>query len=271
MSVTFSTLSGNSANYGGAIWGHYYFGLIGGSTFENNTSKYGGAVDSPFSGIYDGAIFDSTISGNSASEAGGGIYAYAARVFNTILANNDGADAAVAFLYGQSDLIRDPGMSGLDGGNNLLGADPQLGALGNNGGNTPTMKPALSSPVLDAGYSGAYVDQRFSQRPVDLPTVANTNAGNGSDIGAVELTAAEGPQPPATQQPQPPVVTKPKCKKHKKKHRSAESAKKKKCKKKHKKHAAKATSDRAISAWRAELRSARSQGPWADRAWKSAR
>jgi CSLREA domain-containing protein len=272
--ITFSTLSGNSANYGGAVWANYFFGLVGATTFQGNSSKYGGAIDSPKPvGFFNGFVYDSTISGNSASESGGGMYVYATYLTNTILANNTGTNpdlVGLAYVGALNSLIRDPGTTVINGSNNLTGQDPQLSALGNNGGNTPTMRPAASSPVADAGYSLAPIDQRGSQRPFDLPTVANTNNGNAADIGAVELTAAEA-APPSS--PPPPAVVPPKkkkkCKKHKKKHHSAVAAKKKKCKKKKKKHAAQTTSERAISAWRAEIRRNSGSRAWGDQAWRT--
>src|SRR5262249_38130306 len=132
-------------------------------------------------------------------------------------------------------LIRDPGTTSTSGTSNITGLDPLLGGPANNGGTTPTMKPAAGSPVVDKGNSTGGPggrDQRGVGRPVDNPNVANAAGGNGADIGSVELTLAEGPQPP----PPPPVVNKKKkCKKKNKKH-SAAAAKKKKCKKKKKKH-----------------------------------
>jgi hypothetical protein len=128
------------------------------------------------------------------------------------------------------------------------------------------------------GTSPVSNDQRHFARTVDNPQVANVPGGNGTDIGAVELTLGEGPQPPVTPQ-QPPVTKKKKCKK-KKKH-SAESAKKKKCKKK-KKHSVSAESaaQQSLATWQAQARSgprsprhvhARApQGPidWASKAWR---
>jgi hypothetical protein len=285
-SVTFSTLTGNDASYGGAFFSNGYFGLIGASTFQGNQSKYGGAVDAPNAGTtFNGSIFDSTISGNAASESGGGLFTYAAQSVNTIIGNNAGpqSDVSSAYFYGYYDLIRTPDGTTINGENNLTGADPQLFALADNGGYTPTMKPAPTSPVVDAGHAQAPIDQRLSDRPVDNPLVANSNNGNASDIGSVELSLGEGPQPPAT--PQPPVATKKKCKKKKKKHHSAESAKKKKrCKRKKRKHrSARVAAEKAISTWRAEARSADSPragrprsapgrgselGGWADQAWR---
>jgi hypothetical protein len=69
-----------------------------------------------------------------------------------------------------------------------LTADPLLGALRDNGGPTATMAPASNSPAIDAGSAfGLSTDQRGQPRPSDFDAVAN--AGDGSDIGAVERQA----------------------------------------------------------------------------------
>ncbi|HEY5240399.1 MAG TPA: IPT/TIG domain-containing protein, partial [Polyangiaceae bacterium] len=76
----------------------------------------------------------------------------------------------------------------------LVGANPMLGPLQNNGGptGTPTMAPAFNSPVIDQGKAfGSTTDGRGLARPVDLPGYPNATGGDGSDIGAVELQAYE--------------------------------------------------------------------------------
>jgi hypothetical protein len=67
------------------------------------------------------------------------------------------------------------------------GADPQLGALADNGGSTPTRLPATTSPLVEAipaasCFAGIPTDQRDLTRP------GFTNC----DIGAVELQPAPG-------------------------------------------------------------------------------
>jgi hypothetical protein len=70
----------------------------------------------------------------------------------------------------------------------LANADPQLGQLGLNGGPTPTMVPAITSPAIDHGTGlGLVVDQRGLTRPIDFPSIPNAAGGDGSDIGAVEV------------------------------------------------------------------------------------
>jgi hypothetical protein len=77
--------------------------------------------------------------------------------------------------------------------------------------------------VLDAGNNplSLTTDQRGEPRTVDQ---SGPNAGDGTDIGAVERALPPPPTPPVH-------PAKKKCKKHKKHKRSAQSAKKK-CKKK---------------------------------------
>lgn len=71
--------------------------------------------------------------------------------------------------------------------------DPLLTALANNGGVTRTHAFASGSPAHDKGKAFGGVttdDQRGDPRPVDDPSVPNAAGGNGSDIGAYELSLA---------------------------------------------------------------------------------
>jgi hypothetical protein len=144
------------------------------------------------------------------------------------LPDNEGTVPVGFSLIGSAD----PGTTINTTGPNLIGVDPQLTSLAEFGGPTQAQKPAATSPVIDAGSAfGVTSDQRGLARPFDAPTIAN--AADGTDIGSVELQAADVPPAPVTPTA-PGTSTKKKCKKHKKKHkRSAESAKK--CKKKKKK------------------------------------
>ena len=73
-------------------------------------------------------------------------------------------------------------------GDQIKHRDPELGPLQDNGGPTPTMKPLAGSPALDQGKSfGLTIDQRGQPRPYDNPAIPNASAGDGSDIGAVEV------------------------------------------------------------------------------------
>jgi hypothetical protein len=234
-----STISGNSATgtgsgsgygYGGGIW--LDVGAAGGSLIS----------------------YGSTISGNHSYD-GGGITANATNngLVSTVIANNTATAAtphrdlrnagADPFKLAFS-LVESPaGASIVDitgyAGTNILGVDPQLGALAANGGRTKTLRPSLTSPLLDQGTTTIGPrDQRGLPRPFDIPSIANAELGDASDIGSVELQASDfatapAPTPGAGAQTQAPTRTPArKCKKKKHK-RSAQSAKKK-CKKKKK-------------------------------------
>jgi len=199
--VSRSTLNGNTAGHaGGAIYGAESFGRVSESTLSGNTAVAGngGAIASEaFSPR--GYVEDSTISGNSADDDGGGVSADYVSVYNTILANNTASaygDVDSNDFYAATSLIEDPGGTTVTGVSNLTGIDPQLGPLGITGGHLPTLKPGPSSPVVDQGFSSDNRDQRDFSRPVDNPNVANVANGDGNDIGSVELTLEEGPQPP---------------------------------------------------------------------------
>jgi hypothetical protein len=103
--------------------------------------------------------------------------------------NKGSASAAV----GEFDLVQT--MAARGGGTisgSPLTADPLLGPLQDNGGPTNTMAPASGSPVIDKGSAfGLTADQRGLPRPSDFGSIAN--AGDGSDIGAVELQAPVAP------------------------------------------------------------------------------
>jgi hypothetical protein len=72
----------------------------------------------------------------------------------------------------------------------VVGRNPQLGPLSDNGGPTKTLLPATGSPVIDQGSSRRMtVDQRGLRRPVDLAGVPNATAdgADGADIGSAEV------------------------------------------------------------------------------------
>jgi hypothetical protein len=210
-----STLSGNTV--GGDGGGIYVSSsgdrslTIENSTIANNSST-ANSSDDEGGGVWiccgDPAqrldIKSSTITGNRVGGsfgAGGGVYAALAvasdvTIQNSILANNSGTVGNDLYLVegGQIafSLIKDPANSTdppatlVFTGPNITGVDPQLGPLANNGGPTQTQAPSSASPVIDKGASlGLTTDQRGVLRPIDFPAIPN--AGDGSDIGAVEL------------------------------------------------------------------------------------
>jgi hypothetical protein len=221
--VTDSTLSGNTADEGaGALLGEPN------SSRPTIQSKYNSDGSVARQGSI--AFNNSTISGNTATTHGGGIYDSAYKTYtstgtpekgaawslleSTIVgANKAGGSeedlyrlpAATSGGFAAAfSLIQNPNGVPLFQNHNVLGKDPQLNGLANNGGPTETMKPKGTSPVIDQGHGpGIGWDQRGPNffRTVDT-AIPNPAGGDGTDIGSVELTADEvvvPPKPPATQ------------------------------------------------------------------------
>lgn len=235
--ITRSTISGNDGGTGSFGGGMLVDGSVGGSfdlvdsTISGNSADAGGGVSLGADGnfhllsSYNGATgtigFDnSTIAGNTAAHHGGGIYLSQydsgsppakvsgnASLTSTIVADNTAAGAAqdldrvdtstAGGFDGAFSLIEAPGDAPLANDTDIIGADPQLGALGDHGGPTQTMLPSGTSPVIDQGLSPARlkVDQRNADRVVDTG-IPNAPKGDGTDIGAVELAADQVVLPP---------------------------------------------------------------------------
>ncbi len=185
-----STVAGNTATSagGGLDLTGFTISTVTNSTFTGNVAGTtgGGLFVNPSGGTI--AIAASTIASNSAgsgpSHGVGGIAAAGVplTLADTIVAGNTGGDI-VGKPSGQSNLVGD-GSGGLDPATNLLGVDPRLGPLQDNGGPTQTMLPQTGSPAIGAGANlpGVSFDQRFGSRPSVGPF----------DIGAVQLGSEFG-------------------------------------------------------------------------------
>ena len=235
LTVTNSTLSGNSAYYGGGggIWNNGGTVTVTNSTLSGNSSTWHGGgiynwnggtltvINSTLSGnsvtdldyasgggiaSYGGTltVTNSTLSGNSAGAGrGGGIESYggSATLNNTIVANSpSGGNCSVTITNGGYNLDSD-GSCGFGTANNSISGttdkplDPQLGSLANNGGPTKTHTLLEDSPAIDEGSS---FSATIDQRGLPRPSnfVGIVNADDGSDIGAFESQA-----PPDTTAP----------------------------------------------------------------------
>lgn len=220
-SVSDSTFSGNTAGgSGGAI------GAAGTSRLRlRNLTVSGNQARGTAGGIFsysESLEMDSlTVSGNTVlpetpggSTVGGGIFQAdgPAELNNSIVSGNTaatgpdlgGSVAAPGSPAGRLEttfsLIGNATGAPIDDivpGSNLIGVDPQLGPLADNGGSTMTRLPATTSPAINKGGSNLDTDQRGLTRPVDFNSIPfSTAAGaNGADIGAVELQG--GPLPPS--------------------------------------------------------------------------
>jgi hypothetical protein len=202
-------------------------------------------------GVYTGngrmTVTSSTVTDNYAATHGGGLRGTGPvnTIENSIVSGNsapndpDTADLAYDQFDVAFSLIGVPAdhVNETVPGSNLLGVNPQLLTLTNNGGPTQTQLPADTSPVIDKGSAfGLTSDQRGLTRPVEIPSIPNSTAAgaDGSDMGAVEVQSIPTTPTTPTTPVQPATPKKKKCKKKKGKKGSAQSAKKK-CKKKKKK------------------------------------
>lgn len=186
LSLVNSTVSGNSAESTGLV-------VQGGGVLL--------AIDPASAEGSEGTFVNSTIAGNSVGTAGlgGGLAVYnpeptlggsaALSVKNTIVAGNRGpagtSDCAVAAMVtSDHNLSSDASCMFTDAGSKQ-NANPLLGGLANNGGETDTLALQPGSPAIDAGTNAGCppADQRGVARP----------QGTACDVGAFELV----PAPPA--------------------------------------------------------------------------
>ncbi|HVO88982.1 MAG TPA: choice-of-anchor Q domain-containing protein [Casimicrobiaceae bacterium] len=189
MTLTNVTVTGNRADTGGGILNEGATGTLklNNVTITGNTAKWqsnptrgiGGGLINEDGGIV--TLQNSIIAGNVAAEV------------DPITGKFVGADCAAfaarnaALTSAGYNLVQDTAfcdIAGISTGN-IIGQDPKLGVLADNGGVTSTHAPGTGSPAIDAGNPAipgaggaacAATDQRGFLRPF----------GNRCDIGAVE-------------------------------------------------------------------------------------
>jgi len=200
--ITQSTFTGNrSLNSGGAIFNNGQGGsaspTIANVTFANNLAATCGAAIFDANGVGGSTstiLVSSTFVGNSAGSGGSALCenniggAAAATMTNVIAWANTLPDVSSLGGFPAPTLDHVVIAGGCPANatcTNLIGADPLLGALQDNGGSTPTSMPGNGSSAIDAGSDDACatapagnVDQRGLPRP----------QGAHCDIGAVEAS-----------------------------------------------------------------------------------
>jgi hypothetical protein len=194
--VTSSTLTGNSAAFGGGILNSFSGELtVSNSTLAGNSATtQGGGIDNDGGSL---TVSNATISGNAAVQGGGLCNEGTMTCRDSIFAGNTAGDGPDLFgnlgSRGYNLIGNTSGCDGLDP-TDLCNVDSLLGSLQDNGGPTWTMALLPGSPAIDAGD------------PADAPAWDQRGPGfdrvvNGRiDIGALEVQAGgrsrlEGPAP----------------------------------------------------------------------------
>lgn len=179
-----STVSGNQATLDGSgIYSNNGTLTLTNSTVSGNTANDdGGGIYSRTSTL---TLINSTVSGNTSSSGnGGGINNdHTLTLTNSIIANSTGGDCKNGFsgfvTAANNNLIESTGADACNiTGNNIIGQDPKLGNLADNGGATFTHALLAGSQAFNAGVTvaGVTTDQRGISRP----------QGDKPDMGAYE-------------------------------------------------------------------------------------
>lgn len=200
LTVKYSTISNNGAESGGGIANVNFSGMTSASLLLATLST--NSVTNQGGGIFSGSgtsmlISDSTIAKNSAVAEGGGIYRQLQvqlTIGGSILATNV-AGTIGADLYGPMNSNGNNLIGSTLGGsgfltNDLQNVDSFLGPLQNNGGPTFTHALLSGSPAINGNTATTSTpdDQRLMSRPV----------GTSADIGAFEVQPTVVSLPPSS-------------------------------------------------------------------------
>ena len=181
LNIANSTLSNNSATFGGAIENNYGAILtITNSTIFNNSASYGGGIDN-----YGGTltVINSTLSSNTVTYSGngGGIYSSSSStITNTIIANSTGGDFAGTTPTTSTNNFITSGT--LSGATTVTSQQLNLGPLQNNGG--PTFTIALGAGSVAIGAGNATISNAAPINGLDQRGV--TRSSTAPSVGAYE-------------------------------------------------------------------------------------
>jgi len=209
-----STISGNSLTGAGSIGGGIVnsgttsgAGLVNitNSTISGNSANNAGGVycDGPAATC---SIDFSTFTGNIAVNEGGAIYqdttiGGSTTIKNSISANNTAAsnvDVSELVTSANYNHIKTAPITFITAANDVLGSDPGLGVLANNGGPTQTHLPtAFVINTIPNGTNGCGAPVNVDQRGLVRPSAA------GCDKGSVEVQTGATPTSTNTSTPTP--------------------------------------------------------------------
>jgi hypothetical protein len=211
LTIQNSTIANNTANKAGAI------AFIGCDLRIENSTIYGNHATDSFGAMTllggCGYIYNSSIVGNTAAFSVGGINSQssALTIESSILANNTDSSGindlnrtggGNSFVYASNSIFSEsfvPADNVLNGSdvNDQVGVDPQLSALANNGGTTPTLRPGPTSPAIGLGSNSQ--GYAYDQRGAGFARDADASGAAGNvDIGAIQRYVPAAPPPAAT-------------------------------------------------------------------------
>jgi hypothetical protein len=195
LKINRSTISGNATPTYSCLYCFYYGGgifnsngattIINNSTISGNSAGLGGAI---WSGPGTLRMSNITVAANSAIGAGGILVGGTTTLLqNSIVAKNSGGNCSPEVTSKGYNLSSD-GSCTFHNTGDLNNTNPLLGPLQNNGGPTQTMALPSGSPAIDAGNpSGCtnsnHVLLKTDQRGYPRP---NTEDTGGCDMGAFE-------------------------------------------------------------------------------------
>ncbi len=178
MTLTRSTLAQNAASGPSGVGGGVF--IHAGNLTVTNSTIAGNSAATLGGGIYlnsgQATLVNDTFTGNGAPQ-GGNVYGRATAV-NTIFGRPSSGGSCVAVTSKGHNLEETQCAVGKAPGD-LIGLDPMLAPLADNGGSARTEALLPGSPAIDAGDASSCpaTDERGVKRP----------AGDGCDIGAYEF------------------------------------------------------------------------------------
>ena len=189
MTVNNSTLTGNSAPFGGGVVNDGTLS-INNSTISGNSSLTGGSGG----GLYNLAshtltINNSTLAGNSADSGGGAISNSGTAVLqNTIVTDSPSGGNCSGTVTSKGYNLSSDTTCNFNNTGDLNNTDPKVEPLGNYGGPTQTIALREGSPAIDAGNPNGCTNSRGQLLKTDqrgAPRPDKEDSG-GCDMGAFE-------------------------------------------------------------------------------------